>query len=144
MIKKIIKAKDFNGNEYEDSYYFHLTTGDLIDWMAEDGGLVNKILNIAKEDDPIKIIPVIKIIILRSYGVKTPDGRGFLKDPDTVKAFQYSDAFSELYTELSTDSEKAAEFVNGILPEFDEETQKKLDEAKKQYEKEMGMLDEAE
>lgn len=142
MIKKIIKGKDFNGNEYEDEYYFHLTTGDLIDWMANDGGLVNQILSISKEEDPIKIIPVMKKIILNSYGVKTPDGKSFIKDADTIKAFEYSDAFSELYTELSTDSEKAAEFVNGILPEFDEETQKKLDEAKAKYEKEMGIISE--
>ena len=142
MIKKIIKGKDFDGNAYEDEYYFHLTTGDLIDWMANDGGLVNQILNIAKETDPIKIIPVMKTIILRSYGVKSSDGKTFIKDKETVKAFEYSDAFSELYTELSTDSEKAAEFVNGILPEFDEETQKKLDEAKAKYEKEMGITSE--
>ena len=143
MIKKVIKGKDFNGDVYEEAYYFHVSTGDLIDWMTEDGGLVNQILSISKQEDPMKIIPVMKKIILRSYGVKTPDGRGFMKDPETIKAFQYSDAFSELYTELSTDSEKAAEFVNGILPEFDEETQKKLDEAKAQYEKEMGISLEA-
>ena len=140
MIKKVVTGKDFNGNDYTEEYYFHLTTGDLIDWAAEDGGLVDKITNIAKTDDPLKIIPMMKKILIRSYGVKTPDGHGFIKDPDTVKNFQYSAAFSELYTELSTNSDKAVEFIEGILPEFDEETKKRIDEAKKQYE---SVLDEA-
>lgn len=139
MIKKIVKGKDFDGNDYEEAYYFHLTKGDLIDWATEeDGGLVDKILNIAKEDDPLKIIPIMKKILIRSYGVKSPDGRSFVKDPEAVKNFQYSAAFSELYIELSTNADKAVEFIEGILPEFDEETKKKIEEARKQYEEEIS------
>ena len=136
MIEKIIKGIDFDGNAYEEKCYFHLTKGDLIDWAANDGGLVDRIMSISKETDPLKIVPMMKQIIIRSYGIKTPDGKGFIKDPEVVDNFQYSDAFSELYTELSTNADAAAEFVNGILPKFDEETQKKIEEAKKIYEKE--------
>ena len=136
MIKKIVKGTDFDGNDYEEEYFFHLTKGDLIDWAADDGGLVDRIMKISEETDPLKIIPMIKQILIRSYGIRTPDGKGFIKDPEAVKNFQYSDAFSELYTELSTNADAAAEFVNGILPKFDEETQKKIDEARKLYEKE--------
>lgn len=138
MIKKIVKGTDFDGNPYEEECFFHLTKGDIIDWAAEDGGLVDRIMKISEETDPLKIVPMMKQIIIRSYGIKTPDGKGFIKDPDAVKNFQYSDVFSELYTELSTDAEAAAEFVNGILPKFDEETQKKIEEAKKLYEKEQA------
>lgn len=138
MIKKTVTCTDFDGNEYTEDYFFHLTKGDLIDWTTEDGGLVDKITNIANEDDPLKIIPIMKKILIRSYGVKTPDGRGFVKDPEVVKNFQYTEAFSELYTELSTNADKAVEFIEGILPKFDAETQKKLDEAKAQYEKELA------
>lgn len=138
MIKKTVTGKDFNGNEYKEDYYFHLTTGDLIDWTTEDGGLVDKLMNISKEEDPLKIIPIMKKILIRSYGVKTSDGHGFIKDPEDVKNFQYSAAFSELYTELSTNADKAVEFIEGILPEFDDETKKKIEEAKKQYEKDLA------
>ena len=138
MIKKIVKGTDFDGNPYEEECFFHLTKGDIIDWAAEDGGLVDRIMKISEETDPLKIVPMMKQIIIRSYGIKTPDGKGFIKDPDAVKNFQYSDVFSELYTELSTDAEAAAEFVNGILPKFDEETQKRIEEAKKLYEKEQA------
>lgn len=136
MIRKVIKYTDFDGNPVEEAYYFHLTKGELIDWAAEgEDGFAGRIAAIAKEDDPVKILPMMKEVILRSYGVKTPDGKGFIKDPDLVKSFKYTQAFDELYVELSTDAEKAAEFVNGILPVFDAETQAKLDEARAQYEK---------
>lgn len=139
MIKKVVKGKDFDGKEYEETYYFHLTKGDLIDWATEgDGGLAEKIMDIAKEDDPLKIIPMMKKILIRSYGVKSPDGHSFIKDPEAVKNFQYSAAFSELYIELSTDADKAVEFIEGIIPEFDEETKKKIEEARKRYEEEIS------
>ena len=138
MIEKVIKYTDFNGNPAEDICYFHLTKGELIDWAAEgDDGFAGKIASIAKESDPIKILPMMKEIILRSYGVRTPDGKGFNKDPELVKNFKYTQAFDELYVELSTDANKAAEFVNGILPAFDAETQAKLDEARAKYEEEL-------
>ena len=135
MIKKTVTGKDFDGKDYTEEYYFHLTTGDLIDWATEDGGLVDKLMNISKEEDPLKIIPIMKKILIRSYGVKTKDGHGFIKDPEDVKNFQYTAAFSELYTELSTNADKAVEFIEGIMPEFDDETKKKIEEAKEQYEK---------
>lgn len=139
MIKKVVKGKDFDGKDYEETYYFHLTKGDLIDWATEeDGGLAEKIMDIAKEDDPLKIIPMMKKILIRSYGVKSPDGHSFIKDPEAVKNFQYSAAFSELYIELSTDADKAVEFIEGIIPEFDEETKKKIEEARKRYEEEIS------
>ncbi len=141
MIQKTIKYTDFDGNQVEETYYFHLTKGELLDWAAEgEDGFAGKIASIANEDDPIKILPMMKEVILRSYGVRTPDGKSFVKDPEIVKNFKYTQAFDELYVELSTDANKAAEFVNGILPVFDAETQAKLDEARAQYEK--GLISE--
>jgi hypothetical protein len=137
MIKKTIKYNDFDGVEREEDFYFHLSKADLIDWAAEEeGGFVEKIMEVSKQNDPLKIIPVMKKIIIRSYGIKTPDGKGFIKDPDAVKNFQYTEAFSELYLELSTHADRAAEFINGILPKFDPETQKELDKRIKQLEEE--------
>lgn len=142
MIKKIVKCEDFDGNAYEEELYFHLSKADLIDWATdEDGGLVEKIMSIAKEDDPLKIIPIMKKILLRSYGVKTKDGRGFMKRPEDVEKFQYSQAFEELYTEISTNAEKAVEFIEGIMPKFDPETQKQIEEARKQWEKEQAKIE---
>ena len=139
MLQKTIKYIDFDGNPVEESFYFHLSKSELLDWAAEgDDGFAGQIRAITREDDPLKLLPIMKEIITRSYGVRTPDGKGFIKDPELVKNFQYTRAFDELYVELSTDADKAAEFINGILPVFDDETKAKLDAARAQYEKELS------
>ena len=138
MIQKTVKYTDFDGVEREESFYFHLTKGDLIDFATEeDGDLLDRLMAMTKEEDPIKIIPIIKKIILKAYGERTPDGRGFIKNEEAVKNFQYTEAFSELYTELATDSQKTAEFINGIMPKFDGEMKKQIEEATKQIEEEV-------
>ena len=137
MIKKTVKYTDFDGNEREESYFFHLTKADLLDMAtSEDGSLVERIMAIAKEDDPIKIIPIIKQILIKAYGVKSDDGMRFVKKPEDVENFTYTEAFSELYMELSTNAEKAVEFFEGVIPQFDAETQKQIEDARKQWEKE--------
>ena len=55
-------------------------------------------------------------MIQKSYGVKTPDGRGFVKRPEDLEAFMATEAYSELFMELVTNATAAAEFVNGIMP----------------------------
>lgn len=138
MIKKTVTYKDFNEVEHTEDYYFHLTKGELIDWATEEGGgFVDKLTDISKTEDPLEIIPIVKAILIRAYGVRTEDGKNFFKRPEDVDAFQYSAAFSELYVELSTDADKLVEFVEGIMPELDPETQKKIDQEKAKLEKEL-------
>jgi len=70
---------------------------------------------IAAQDTPT-IIEVFKSMILKAYGVKSPDGKRFVKSEEVVNAFAQTEAYSELFMELATDSKAAAEFVNGIMP----------------------------
>ena len=57
-----------------------------------------------------------KELILKAYGVKSPDGRRFIKSQELSDEFAQTEAYSELFMELAQDAEKAAEFVNGIVP----------------------------
>ena len=50
------------------------------------------------------------------YGEKSPDGRRFIKSKELSEAFEQTEAYSNLYVELATDSDSAAKFVNGIIP----------------------------
>jgi hypothetical protein len=60
---------------------------------------------------------VIDELIEKSYGVKSLDGKRFEKSEDITRAFKQTPAYDELFMELVTDADKAANFVNGILPE---------------------------
>ena len=72
---------------------------------------------IVAEQDSKRIIETFKDIIIRSYGVKTPDGKRFMKSKELADAFTQTEAYSELFMELATNADAAAAFVNGIIPQ---------------------------
>ena len=118
MIKKTVTYKDFDGNERTEDFYFHLTEQELTEWeLYVDGGLSGVLTRIINSKDNKKIIEIFKDLLIRSYGVKTPDGRGFIKNEEVLNDFKYTQAFSDIYMELATDDKAAADFVNGVIPE---------------------------
>lgn len=130
MIKKTISYTDYDGNQRTDDYYFNMSKPELIEWQAsETGGLDRKIERISKEQDVKKVIELMKEIIQMSYGVKSDDGKRFIKNQEVLDEFMQSEAYSELFMELATDADKAAEFINGILPAGLADEVKKLEAA---------------
>jgi len=63
-----------------------------------------------------KIIGFFKDLVLLSYGKKSDDGKRFVKSKEISKEFSETPAYSDLFMELASDAEKAAEFVNGLIP----------------------------
>lgn len=117
MIKKTMTYTDFNGVERKEDFYFNLTKAEVLKMeMGVKGGLAEQIKRIVDTQDQPAIIEVFEDLIQKAYGVKTPDGRGFLKRKDDLEAFISTQAYSDLYMELATDDKKAAEFINGIVP----------------------------
>ena len=117
MIKKTVTYTDFNGNERTEDFYFHFTEQELTEWeLSVDGGLSGVLQRIIKSQDNAKVINIFKDLLVKSYGVKTPDGRGFIKNKEVLDNFTCTQAFSDLYMELATNDKAASEFVNGILP----------------------------
>lgn len=117
MIKKTVTYKDFDGNERTEDFYFHLTEQELTEWeLSVDGGLSGVLTRIINSKDNRKLVEIFKDLLIRSYGVKTPDGRGFVKNEDVLNDFKYTQAFSDIYMELATNDKAASEFVNGIIP----------------------------
>ena len=47
---------------------------------------------------------------------KSPDGRRFIKTQEVKDAFVETEAYSQIFMELSTDATAASVFVNGIVP----------------------------
>ena len=117
MIKKTITYSDFNGNERTEDFYFNLTKAEITKMeLSTKGGLAEMIQRIVAAQDTPAIIEVFEDLIKRSYGVKTPDGRGFVKRTDDLEAFMSTEAYSQLFMELATESDAAAKFVNGVVP----------------------------
>lgn len=128
MIKKTITYTDYDGNERTEDKYFNLSKPELIEMqMSEAGGLEKKIEKISQEQDVAKIIELMKDIIQKSYGVKSDDGKRFIKNQEILDEFMQSEAYSELFMELATDANAASEFINGILPKGLVEEAKKIE-----------------
>lgn len=117
MITETIKFTDFDGEEREEKFMFNLTKAELVDMnLTTQGGLEKVLTNIIESKDTVKIIEWFKIIIDKSYGIKSPDGRKFMKSKEILEDFKSTEAYSNLYIELLTNTEKASEFINGIIP----------------------------
>ena len=117
MYKRTLTFKDFNGNERTEDYYFHFSKAELLEMeMGKTGGLENYVNKIVKTQDTPELMKVFKELLLKSYGEKSLDGRRFVKSPELSEAFSQTEAYSMLFMELATDDEKAAEFVNNVIP----------------------------
>lgn len=129
MIKKTIAYVDYDGNEREEDFYFNLTKAELTELqLGTSGGLQKMIENIIQTKDIPRIIEIFKKIILASYGEKSADGRRFMKSKEITENFTQTEAYSNLFMELSTDASKAADFISGIIPA---DLKKDFEEAKK-------------
>lgn len=120
MLKKVIKYEDFNGNMQEEAFYFNLTKAELAEMeLSTSGGMERMIESIVNTKDQAKIVSLFKEIILKAYGERTDDGKGFIKKRNGIylsEGFSQTAAYSELFMELATDAEAAKAFVNGIIP----------------------------
>lgn len=117
MIKKTIKYVDYNGNEREEDFYFNINKAEAVEMQARVGGeLDGFIKRIIAEKDMERLVGFFKDLILMSYGRKSLDGRRFEKSKELSDEFSQTEAFPVLFMELANDADKAAEFVNGIVP----------------------------
>ena len=117
MLKKTIKYTDFNDNEISEDFYFNLSKAELIEMETKsNGGLKSKLERLINTRDISAIMEMFKEIIISSYGVKSDDGKRFIKSKEITDAFVQSNAYSELYVELASNSEAAIDFITHIIP----------------------------
>ena len=121
MIKKTITYTDYNGLERTESFYFNLSKAEVMEMeLSADGGMAESIQKIVDAKDAPAIIRVFKDLVLKAYGVKSDDGRRFMKVKSDgsryADDFKETEAYSQIFMELATDAKAAADFVNGIVP----------------------------
>lgn len=118
MLKKEIVYTDYNGVERKETFWFHLSKAELLDMeMTTSGGYAETVQRIIDAKDTSALIRVFKDLIKKSYGVKSEDGRRFVKSDALFEEFSQTEAYSQLYMELTLNADKAAEFINGIIPQ---------------------------
>jgi len=117
MIKKTITYDDFNDNEVTEDFYFNLTKLEMMELeIAFEGGINGQIERISKSEDAREAYQLFKDIVLKAYGLKSDDGKRFVKNDAIRREFEESPAMSELILGFLADAKSGAEFVEGMLP----------------------------
>lgn len=117
MLKKTVTYIDFDGNERTEDFFFNLTEQEIAEMeLSTEGGLGNFINKAVAAKSQVELIELFKKLILAAYGVKSADGRRFVKNDAVREDFMSTQAFSDIYMELVQDADKASAFFNGIVP----------------------------
>lgn len=116
MLKKTITYTNlFTEQEMTEDHYFHISKADLIEMeLTQQGGMKVYIERIIASEDGKAIITIFKKFLKLSYGKKLGDQ--FIKTEEAWNEFYSSEAYSTLFSELCLDAEKAAAFMQGIIP----------------------------
>lgn len=122
MLKKTITYTDFNGDEVSEDFFFHLSKAELITLeLSHKGGLSEALKRIIEAEDGKTLIAEFRNILLSSYGVRSEDGKRFIKNQELRDNFESTEAYSTIFMELLLNTDFAIEFVNGVIPQNMEE-----------------------
>ena len=130
MLKKTVNYEDFDGNQRTEDLYFNLTKleatefaldlpDEITDEVAKEGASAANMeaaTRIVQKLGGKGIIDYIRKLVLKSYGVKSEDGKRFIKSEEISTEFSQTMAFDKLMMELLTDDNAASNFITAIIP----------------------------
>lgn len=118
MLKRTIEYVDYEGKSRKEDFYFHLTKSDLVKWLMTEGDYtMDKVLDrLTKTQNKKEVMAIFEDLLHRSYGVKSLDGRQFIRNEEEWKKFYETEAYDILFMELIGSGKKAADFVNSVIP----------------------------
>lgn len=117
MFKKTVTYTDYDGVERTETFYFNLSEAEIVEMeLGTEGGWRERMQRIIDSKDAPTIMREFKKLIMLSYGIKSDDGRRFIKSEDISRDFTQTEAYNQIFMELVTDAKAAADFANGIAP----------------------------
>ena len=111
MYKETVVYKDYDDVEREETFYFNLTKSELTELETSiPGGMANRL-------SEISMMKFFKMIIMKSYGEKSPDGRRLIKgdDCELAKAFAETPAYDIIFQKIFM-GDGMVEFLTNIMP----------------------------
>lgn len=115
MFKQNVKYNDFNGQERQEDFYFHLSTPEVIRLEAEIGEPIDvHTKRLGAELNLKELLAFLEKMILSSYGKKTGDGKSFMKTPELRAEFEHSNAYAEFFEMLINDPKLAQRFGESV------------------------------
>lgn len=123
MFKDTITYTDYNGDTCTETLYFNLSKPEIIKMSySVPGGLEKKLQRILdrienKDEDAVAdMFDFFDFMMTKSYGVKSEDGKRFIKNEDVLNEFMQSEAYSVIFEKFMTDINYASKFLMAIMP----------------------------
>lgn len=120
MVKKTLTYPDYDGEEVTKDCYFNLSKMEFRELDRKiPGGLQNMIDRIRTEKDTDRMLDLLSVLILASYGEKTDEGKFVKEDRDGRKLssyFKVSEAWDVLFLRLLGNEDELTDFLTGIVP----------------------------
>ena len=129
MISRTISYTDYNGVQRKEKFYFDLSEFEateiamempdgIIEELTDDEGSdkTTTALHLIEKLGNKGVMDFVKKIVLKSYGVKSTDGRRFIKSEQLSSEFSQTPAFSSFMMKLLRDDAEASSFINGVIP----------------------------
>lgn len=87
MLKKTIPYIDLNGVERKEDFYFHLSKPEIVKMQTSvKGGYDVQLKSIGAGADGGQIMEFFEDLIKKAYGVKSEDGRRFMKSEEISRS----------------------------------------------------------
>lgn len=123
MLKQSVSYTDFDDNECVETLYFNLTKTELtenlnlkdeLEKIQQDfTGEKNRNL---EEHEIRRILELVKTFMRLSYGIRSEDGKRFIKTPELWTDFTQTAAYDSFLFGLFENPANALAFMTGILP----------------------------
>lgn len=117
MFSDTITYEDFNGNTATQEVYFNISKMESLELEASyPGGYGEYLQSVVDTENVQDILNAFKGIVKKAYGVKSEDGKRFIKSEEEFKKFEESPVYDEFMMKLMSDEGYALDFVLGAMP----------------------------
>lgn len=125
MLKETVTYTDYNGKEQTEDLYFNLEKHELIELafdLPDDVIVADEETGEIKENHMVEklgdkgIYKFIKDVIKKAYGIKSADGRRFIKSDELTLEFTQTPMYDSILTKLTSDNDAATKFITTVIP----------------------------
>jgi hypothetical protein len=117
MLRKEVKYIDFNDEPAVEVMYFNLTKQELLALEGDTpGGTKNMFQKIIDAGDANAVRAAIEDFVIAAYGVKSDDGKRFIKNDQLREELQQMAAYSDLIIDLVSNEDSLMAWFVGVFP----------------------------
>lgn len=117
MLKQKVQYEDFDGATQVEDLYFNLNRMELIALQSRYGkeDMAAYIDKLVEDKDIEKVYEILNDIVLSAYGLRSEDGKRFIKNETIREEFKQSLAYEALIEDFHDETRKVLEsFIVGI------------------------------